>query len=501
MDSIPPGLWYDEAIYGLDAIKIYKEHVFPLFFSTYGHPREPLFIYLLALFYYFFGVSVFTIRLVSALVGVLTVIFLFFLINYLFDENSAFFSTFLLAVSKWHIHFSRIAFRAITTPFFVIIFFYFFFHSIHENQKKIKKMIFAICAGLTLALGMYTYLSFRLVPLLAFFMFGYLWWQNRKEINAKRYIALIALITFSVFYLFFFPLLYDYWKNPFHFFGRMEEVSIFKNGFKDGIKHICKNIIAVALMFGISGDPEIKHNNPYEPILPPLIFLIFLFGLAVFWKKRKCLQYFAILLWLIAFLMPTVFSLGAPNMLRSLGAVPACCTIIGVALSSLHKILNLHFGLRNPNVKFKKWLSIILIGIVLIYAAISNIYRYFFIWAKSTTTKKAFNLNEVLLAKQIRKWYFEGYSLYLPAVIADHPTVRFIIYPIKTYKYSNETLQKTVVTNYLKINEIFKKNIFIFYIENFYLLETIKKFCPYSEIKIKFVTPDGYIWAVALQLK
>src|ERR1043166_5574227 len=72
LGAIPPGLWYDEAIYALDAMDVLRGR-WTIFFTTETPPREPLFIYSLAGFFVVFGHSVVKARIVSALWGIATV--------------------------------------------------------------------------------------------------------------------------------------------------------------------------------------------------------------------------------------------------------------------------------------------------------------------------------------------------------------------------------------------------------------------------------------------
>jgi 4-amino-4-deoxy-L-arabinose transferase-like glycosyltransferase len=71
LGRLPPGLYRDEAINGLDALGV-LEGVWPIFFTA-NNGREPLFIYLVAASVGLFGRTALAVRLVSAVLGTLTV--------------------------------------------------------------------------------------------------------------------------------------------------------------------------------------------------------------------------------------------------------------------------------------------------------------------------------------------------------------------------------------------------------------------------------------------
>ncbi len=71
LDRWPPGLYHDEAFNGLDALRVLQGDT-PIFFTA-NNGREPLFIYLQALSVALFGRSPGALRLVSAIVGTLTI--------------------------------------------------------------------------------------------------------------------------------------------------------------------------------------------------------------------------------------------------------------------------------------------------------------------------------------------------------------------------------------------------------------------------------------------
>jgi 4-amino-4-deoxy-L-arabinose transferase-like glycosyltransferase len=122
---IPEGVTNDEAGAIFNAYSIAKTgqsldgRQYPLSF-TLDSSSSPVFIYLAAPFTAIFGPSGFSLRLPFALISVATIGLLYFLTKQLFDNTAiALFSSFVLAVSPWHIHMNRGAYDGPITFFFL----------------------------------------------------------------------------------------------------------------------------------------------------------------------------------------------------------------------------------------------------------------------------------------------------------------------------------------------------------------------------------------------
>jgi predicted membrane-bound mannosyltransferase len=169
LDKFPPGLYPDEAMNGSNALVANSTGHYQLFYPE-NNGREGLFINIQALSVKFFGIHPWALRGVSAVFGVLTVLGLYLLVSELFDWQLAAISSFLLAISFWHVNFSRIGFRAIMLPFILVYAFFFMWRGIKRSN-----FWYFFWAGIFGGLGFYTYTSYRVAPLIAIIVFlGYL---------------------------------------------------------------------------------------------------------------------------------------------------------------------------------------------------------------------------------------------------------------------------------------------------------------------------------------
>src|SRR3989344_6172539 len=87
LSSIPPGLYPDVAINGNDVLASLKSGDFKVFYPD-NNGREGLFMWLIALSFLIFGVSVWSIKITAATLGILTVLGTYLLTKELFSKNN-----------------------------------------------------------------------------------------------------------------------------------------------------------------------------------------------------------------------------------------------------------------------------------------------------------------------------------------------------------------------------------------------------------------------------
>src|SRR3989338_10057839 len=73
LSRIPPGLYPDVAMNGIDSIRTAVTRDYRVFYPA-NNGREGLYINLIAISYQIFGVSIFALKFISAVVGTLTII-------------------------------------------------------------------------------------------------------------------------------------------------------------------------------------------------------------------------------------------------------------------------------------------------------------------------------------------------------------------------------------------------------------------------------------------
>lgn len=114
LDKVPASLNWDEIAAGYNSFTIANwgadeyGNIFPIVFKSFGDDKHPVHIYLTAIAVKLFGLSDYVVRSSSAFIGVVGVISFYFLILELTKSKlNSFLASFFMAISSYHIHFSR----------------------------------------------------------------------------------------------------------------------------------------------------------------------------------------------------------------------------------------------------------------------------------------------------------------------------------------------------------------------------------------------------------
>lgn len=191
----PNSLDWDEASLGYNAYSILKTgrdeygSFLPLQFRSFGDYKPPFYVYSVIPLLLIGDLTEFTVRFPSALFGFLTVVVTYYLSKRLFprlDNKYYLLITFLLAISPWHIQFSRIAFEANIGLFWFVLGTYLFL-GIPQN----KNLLFF--SAISFVLGIYTYHSLRLV--VPIYVLGLVIIFNKELLKNKKTVVITFILT------------------------------------------------------------------------------------------------------------------------------------------------------------------------------------------------------------------------------------------------------------------------------------------------------------------
>jgi 4-amino-4-deoxy-L-arabinose transferase-like glycosyltransferase len=189
---VPQSLNWDEASIGYDAYSILKTgrdqfgKFLPLSFQSLNDYKSPLYIYLTVAPVFLFGLNEFAVRLISAIAGTTSVLMIFYLCQELFAESRhrtkiSLISAFFLAVSPWHIQFSRTAFDCNLATAFILTALFFFIKGVRKNRYLMFSSFF-------FCLSILSYHSAKIVALLLIIFFAFIY---RREIQRQKLRGLI----------------------------------------------------------------------------------------------------------------------------------------------------------------------------------------------------------------------------------------------------------------------------------------------------------------------
>lgn len=199
LGQTPPSPDWDEAALGYNAYSVLKTGRdeygtrFPLSLRSFDDYKPPLYMYLAIPSVFIFGLNTWSVRLPSAIMGIVAVVGTYFLVKELYKTYNnyknynryiALVSSFLLAISPWHIQFSRIAFEAnigVTINIWATVCF----------LKGVASRRWLSVSAFLFGLGFYAYHSERIfLP----FLLVILVWNYRKELFRIRSNVVIGAI-------------------------------------------------------------------------------------------------------------------------------------------------------------------------------------------------------------------------------------------------------------------------------------------------------------------
>lgn len=455
LDVLPPGLFFDEAYNGFDARQILQGDHFPLFFPA-NNGREPLFIYLQAVSVAVLGATPYALRVVSALVGIVTIPILYFCAHTLLrpmpstpeQQRTAGWLALVAAagaaVSYWHLSLSRLGFRAnLLIPLSALAIAFFWRGWTGQRLRDYA------WAGLWLALALYTYIAARFLPLviLAFVVVELiisLWrqravrprpWQQGKP----RLLGLLVLAGVTV--LVASPLAWSLLHNPALLSARTGQVSLWATWPADQpfqwLSSLFANGVAVLRAFYDQGDPNLRHNLPGRPANDLLLALLFTLGwVSALLTAAKRPRSRLLLLWFAVMLLPTVLSTGAPHYLRSAGALPplAMFYAVGVeATDGLWRRASARRAAASPSAQLSVPLVLAVVLLMLAFSGGATTVDYFQRWARLPGLGSAFDVDRQLAAATAARLLENPTAqdtLLMPADLYLQPQMGFALGPV-----------------------------------------------------------------------
>jgi 4-amino-4-deoxy-L-arabinose transferase-like glycosyltransferase len=373
LSTIPNGFFCDEASNGYDSYCILKtlrdQHgeFLPLFARALDDYRPSLYIFITVPFIKIFGLNEFATRLPAAIIGILTVLVLYYLVKELFeDQKIALIAALFLAISPWHIQFSRIAFEAILIPLLFSLGLLFF-------VKSFKNPNYLILSAIIFGLSLHTYQAARVF--VSLFLLG-LVIIFREHLWLNKRIALIATIWFLVIFV---PL-FSFWISP-EGLARARSTGVETNPVTI-IQYYLSYFNPLFLFF--RGDPIVRHSAGKIGQLYYFELITVFLGIFYILKSNKNARYI-LFLWL--FLYPIPAALTAPeHALRAISGGPVFAIFSAYGAT---KLVNLLWPRRK---------TVLLVTSCLILAASLAIFwkRYFIDYPLYTTHEWQYGMREAI---------------------------------------------------------------------------------------------------------
>jgi len=403
LDQLPPGLHFDEGFNAMMAQRVLTGVERPIFF-TEDLTEEPMAIYITAVSFGLFGPSPWSLRLVSAVAGMMTVAASYLLARGLFQSRwIAALAAFVLAILYWHVNFSRLGMEPIFTPLTLTLTFAFLLPRLRGGGTLWQWAL----AGVFLASTQYTYKAALFVPVLFVAFIGVEILVDRK-FWTRHARGLIVMVGVAI--LVFAPLGLYLVAHPEQFLERPSSVTASTTG-----ETIADHAIQVAGMFFLRGDDNPRSNLPGRPALDPFLSIGFIAGLIACLVRLRRIESRLLLLWLGIMSLPSVLTDFAPHFGRNIGATPALALIVASG-----------FAFVVGQVRERKTILPVtaLLFAGLAFSALTTFNDYFNVWGARTGSFDSFDAGVLTLAQKLRDRPGDE-SIYLSPVDTHHYTVQF----------------------------------------------------------------------------
>lgn len=193
--TVPPSPDWDEAALGYNAYSILHTgkdeygQFMPVVLRSFDDYKPALYAYLIIPFLFVFGLSIQAVRMPSVLFGIATVVAVFYLFEHLFNNKKlSFLIALLLAISPWHIQFSRIGFESNIGLAFNIFGTLFFLKGL-KRPSLLFVSLASFCGSL------YVYQSEKVFTPLMLLLLVIIFWKQLYKVS-KKY--LIGVILFGI---------------------------------------------------------------------------------------------------------------------------------------------------------------------------------------------------------------------------------------------------------------------------------------------------------------
>lgn len=329
IDSFPFGAEGDEAGGGIWALNVLRGNVENHFINE-NYPLA--FFSVTALFFKLWGISLETLRLHAVLFGTLSVFTTYFFLRLNMGRSAAFLATLLMSFSYWHLHFSRFGHYNIEQVAVQMAAFYFVFKALRTG-----KLWQWAAGGLAFGLAMFPHLAGRILPFEGLALALYLF-VARRDLLRRHFVGFLAFLVVA--WAISSPAIV-YWRRAQGVsMSRISHVSIFdKNNTNapiDTLSGFVNNCRVSMLMFNDQGDNRPRDN----PVAPDKIlehWTAVLFGLAFIYSLyhwREPVNFFLLGVFFLN-LCASVFSVEAPQTLRTAGNIPIVFAFMAVPLADL----------------------------------------------------------------------------------------------------------------------------------------------------------------------
>jgi 4-amino-4-deoxy-L-arabinose transferase-like glycosyltransferase len=360
----------DEGRIGSLALNTVTGQTKNMFATTYGH--STLYLFIMALPYHVFGVSPTSLRVLSAVVGTLTVPATYLLARRMFGVREAAIAAVVLLASHFHLHFSRVSVAGGIMDAFFATMAYLFFYGGLKHRRPFE---FVLC-GLTVGFHLYIYMGGRLMALTLPAMIVVLLLLKPKLVRENIGGLLACLAGFLLVSV---PMILWATQHPQEFMDRANQTGIVQNGWlaaevkRTGLPawHIILGQFGKSLLIFNYYRSTLFYNSSW-PMLDYMTSILFIFGVVYSCVKIKDDRFVLLYTWFFSTIVvgQTLLLNPEQSAYRIIMIIPAAIIFASIGLCKISYLINYAFP------RFRN-LSITVIFISLLNISLTNINYYF----------------------------------------------------------------------------------------------------------------------------
>jgi len=418
LDTFPAGLFYDESNLALGARTIGQNGVFPLWFSNFGIQWGPMLTYPVGLALALGGPNPVLLRLVTVLVGVLTIPLMYLASRELWGRRVGFLAAAVLSVLRWHVNFSRVLFDDVFDPFWALLGLYLLMRALKTGRRSLY-----VASGMAFAAGLYGYFAYRLVPLVMLAFVLHLVVSERRFLRRTWQgfvlLSLAALLMAA-------PVAVYAGHHTEDFVRRSKQVLVTNNTPPEKYKEALWNSFRATLwQFHFRGDNNGRHNLPDAPLLNKVFGVVAILGLGLCLSRLHQGRYFLPPVWFAVLVLPGVLTIEAPQAHRTFDAVTSVVWFLALGFDGAWTVLE-EAATRLPG----RILSVIGrytvaagVMVVLVVGGYLDMDLFFRRQRVHKAVFLGFDTRETIIAREVAagKGQARFYSLY-----AGHPTMQLL---------------------------------------------------------------------------
>ncbi len=445
LDSIPNGLYVDEASTGYNAYSILKTgkdeygKSFPIAMRFLGSYSPPLYTYLTTGIVYLRGLQVSSVRFISAISGVLSIVTYFYLLKSLKvtkSSHSQILGTVFFAISPWLIFYSRAGYELNLDFLFFSLYAFTFWLSL----KKPKLLIPAL---ILISLSTYAGHTQKILAPIFFLIVMLVFKKEFLSSRSRKYLFLgilsaaiiqiphLTILATPAFFsktsLFYIDVVYAQAEKISNLLPNF--IAIPASAVREFLSQYLTYFSPRSLFF--LPDPDPQRSIPELSVFYPWMIIPYILGLYIIWKNKKSAAYKFIFILTLISPFPAALTSDPFSTQR---ALPLLLPLSLINTIGLEKLIN--------KIKFYIWVPIVF---VLILLSLLLFWRSYFVLLPNERAKNwGYGFKE--LAEEIKKRPTENFIIDQSRIKPAYIELAFYLeYPPE--KFQQET-DKSIAKNY-----------------------------------------------------